>query len=128
MPVRPRILVVEDDEDLRELLRLCLEMDGFSVSTSANGKEALDAVRRERPDAIVLDMWMPVMNGWRFCRELEARGERTAPILVMTAAAGAERLAAEVDADAWLGKPFEPPVLSEKLRGLVDGEAVTREA
>ena len=100
------ILVVDDDPDLREFLRLMLTSMGFEVTSAANGQEALDDMECHDPDLILLDMKMPVMNGWEFCRALEGRDSRP-PIVVLTAAPDPAGRAAEVQAEGWLGKPFE---------------------
>jgi len=101
-----RILVVDDDPDLREFLRLMLTSMGFEVTSAANGQEAFDVMEGHDPDLILLDMKMPVMNGWEFCRAIEGRDARP-PIVVLTAAPDPACRAAEVHADGWLGKPFE---------------------
>lgn len=111
-----RVLVIEDDEDLLALVSLLLQEDGFAVEIAANGREALDSLARQLPDVILLDMKMPIMNGPEFARELEVRYGHQAPIIVLTAAADAHRRAAEVGADAWLGKPFDPEVLLSTVR------------
>ena len=100
------ILVVDDDPDLREFLRLMLTSMGLEVTSAANGQEALDVMDGHDPDLILLDMKMPVMNGWEFCHALEGRGARP-PIVVLTAAPDPAARAAEAQADGWLGKPFE---------------------
>ena len=100
------ILVVDDDPDLREFLRLMVTSMGFDVTSAANGQEALDVMEGHDPDLIILDMKMPVMNGWEFCRALEGRDARPA-IVVLTAAPDPAARAAEVHAEGWLGKPFE---------------------
>ena len=103
----PLILLVEDDADLRECVEMLLVARDYAVESAANGQEALDAIERNRPDLILLDMKMPVMNGWQFCRALDARGGHPPPIVVVTAAHDPAGRAAEVHAQAWLGKPFE---------------------
>ena len=100
------ILIVDDDPDLREFLRLMLTSMGFEVTSAANGQEALNDLEGHDPDLILLDMKMPVMDGWEFCRVLEGRDSRP-PIVVLTAAPDPAGRAAEVHADGWLGKPFE---------------------
>jgi urea transport system substrate-binding protein len=110
-----RILVVDDDADLREFLRLMLTSMGFEVTSVANGREALDVMDGHHPDLILLDMKMPVMNGWEFCRALEGRDARP-PIVVLTAAPDPAARAAEACADGWLGKPFEYEELEATVR------------
>ena len=100
-----RILVVDDDPDLRELMTLTLSSDEIEVECAENGLEALECLERHRPDLILLDMKMPVMDGWEFCRRLE--GTDRPPIVVVTAANDPAGRASEVHAEAWLGKPFE---------------------
>ena len=112
------ILVVDDDLDLREALRLMLTSMGFEVTSAANGQEALDDLEGHDPDLILLDMKMPVMNGWEFCRALESRDARP-PIVVLTAAPDPAARAAEAHADGWLGKPFEYEDLEATVRRFV---------
>ena len=100
------ILIVDDDPDLRECLQIMLTSMGFEVTSAANGQEALDEMEGHDPDLILLDMKMPVMDGWEFCRALEGRDSRP-PIVVITAAPDPAGRAAEVHAEGWLGKPFE---------------------
>ena len=110
-----RILIVDDDPDLREFLQLMLTSMGFEVTSAANGREALAAMDGHDPDLILLDMKMPVMNGWEFCRALEDRDARP-PIVVLTAAPDPAARAAEACADGWLGKPFEYEELEATVR------------
>jgi len=101
------ILVVEDDEGIRFIVRKALESLGYLIKSAANGLEALELLRREGvPQMILLDMQMPVMDGWRFAAELKASQGKYIPIVVMTAAGDAEKRAADIHAEAWLGKPF----------------------
>ena len=106
---RPNILLIEDDEDLREALRDLFEDEGFNAWTAANGKEALECLRsRGRACLILLDLMMPVMNGWEFRAELERDPDLSRiPIVVCTAAAHAEQKAREIGAAAWLPKPTD---------------------
>ena len=109
------ILVIDDDPDLREFLQLMLTSMGFEVTSAANGQEALDVMAGHNPDLILLDMKMPVMNGWEFCRAIEGRVV-CPPIVVLTAAPDPAARAAEVHADGWLGKPFEYADLEATVR------------
>lgn len=83
----PYILVVDDDESIREVFRLALEVDGYRVSTAENGREALTRLEsRPRPCLILLDLMMPIMNGWDFVKALERNAALEAiPIVVVTA-------------------------------------------
>jgi CheY-like chemotaxis protein len=100
-----RVLIVDDEADIRATVSAMLEIEGYDVDEAANGADALHAVERRVPDLILLDMRMPVLDGWGFARELRRRGHRT-PIVVMTAARDAARWAAEIAATAFVAKPF----------------------
>ena len=110
----PHILLVDDDPDLVEILRILLEDRGYSVRCARNGREALESVAEERPAVILLDMLMPVMDGWRCAREVRARYGRGVPIVVVTAAESARARANTVGSvDEVLAKPFD---IGELLR------------
>src|SRR5438270_903603 len=79
------ILIVDDDPDILQTLGLCLSTEGYRVLMASNGKEALEVLSNERPSAILLDLMMPVMDGWQFVAELEKRGWRRAPLLILSA-------------------------------------------
>ena len=107
------VLVVEDDPDLLALEEAILQDAGYRVAAAADGLEALELVDREMPGLILLDMRMPRMNGWEFAREFRARHGRNCPIVVITAAENARLRAQEIEAEAWLEKPFD---MSDVLR------------
>jgi CheY-like chemotaxis protein len=100
-----RVLVVDDEPGIRATVTAMLEIEGYAVAEAMNGAEALARVEADPPDLILLDMRMPVLDGWGFARELRARGVAV-PVLVMTAAQDARRWAAEIAADGYLPKPF----------------------
>ena len=100
------ILVVEDDDDLASLVAESLDTVGIRSVVAHNGREALDAIEREAPSAILLDLMMPVMDGWQFREEqLKRRGAAAVPLIVVTADGHAEDKARELKADGYLGKP-----------------------
>jgi CheY-like chemotaxis protein len=111
-----RVMVVDDDEDWRDLVVQFLAECGFDVTAFANGREALAALRRrgERPGAILLDLEMPVMTGWEFRRE-QLLDPQLAAIPVVVASSADPR---SIDADAFLQKPFECGELCRVLGGL----------
>ncbi len=115
-PDQKAILVVDDDPSLRDMIAMTMEMEGFSVLTAADGQEALSAVERGMPALILLDMKMPVMNGWQFAAEYHSRFDRKAPIVVLTAAHDARERAREVGAVGWIGKPFDLDILINTVR------------
>ncbi len=99
------VLVVDDDTSILDTVSAILSGEGYAVMSAASGQEALDVMSREQPVVILLDMRMPVMDGWAVARALRAQGS-TVPIVVMTAAESARRWADEVGAEGYLAKPF----------------------
>jgi len=108
------ILVVDDDPEILAMLRDFLESEGLVVRTAANGAEALDALDDVAPALILLDMRMPVLDGWAFAERFHARS-LTYPIVVMTAAESARRWAEEIGATAYIAKPFDVNELLETI-------------
>lgn len=101
-----RILVIEDDEAIAELVHLVLTDHGHSVTIAANGLLGLEAVAANGPDLILLDMLMPRLDGWGFAAAYQERPGPHAPVVVMSAAADAARRASEIHAQGVLPKPF----------------------
>jgi CheY-like chemotaxis protein len=104
-----QILIVEDDESIAEVLVDTLKDEGYSVRLSANGRDALGVLEGWLPDLIMLDLMMPVMDGWSFRsaqRQLPGRAGRV-PVLVLTGAREARLQAGNLAADAVITKPFE---------------------
>jgi CheY-like chemotaxis protein len=108
------ILIVDDDVSIRTALVAFLEDEGYSVEAATNGAEALRCIARRRPTLVLLDMRMPIMDGWDFAAELRARG-LDIPLVVMTAARDARRWAEEISATAYVAKPFDLAELLSKL-------------
>jgi len=111
-----RTLVVDDDHDIAELVRLALTDEGYEVVVASNGSAALLAMETTPFDLILLDMRMPVMDGWEFARAFQARPEPRAPIVVVTAARDAGERAAEIDADGYISKPFSLEELLDAVK------------
>jgi response regulator RpfG family c-di-GMP phosphodiesterase len=110
----PTVLLVEDDDDTRTTLAELLQDRGYRVALASNGREALSYLsREERPGCIVLDLWMPVMDGWTFANEVKERRLEPVPMMVITAA------------EAYWGYPIPPryvlrkPLDSRKFLGMV---------
>ncbi len=116
MDKRP-ILVIDDDPAILETVSEILEDEGYPVELATNGAEGLKVLDRMRPAVVVLDMRMPVLDGWRFARVLTERGIKL-PILVMTAAQDARRWAQEIGADGFLAKPFDLMALIDAVERL----------
>jgi two-component system response regulator MprA len=115
-----RILVVDDDRALRDALRRALILGGYDVATAENGQEALSRVAADAPDALVLDLGLPGIDGLEVCRRIRATGNRV-PILMLTARdAVADRIEGlDAGADDYLVKPFDVGELQARLRALL---------
>lgn len=101
------VLIVEDDRDTREMLGRFLELEGFEVQTAANGELALKVLQDEHPSVIILDLMMPVMNGWQFRVAQQSDPNLSKiPVVVVTAAGVREDIPA-INADGWLSKPVD---------------------
>jgi len=124
-----KVLVVEDDPAVRSSLERSLAFEGYAVVTAADGEAGLAAVADHRPDAVVLDLGLPRVDGLEVCRRLRARGDDV-PILVLTArgALGDRVAGLDAGADDYLPKPFALEELLARLRALVRRAKATDEA
>ena len=102
-----RVLVVDDDGGIREFVRTVLLEEGYDVAEATDGRDALERAKTMRPDVILLDMRMPVMNGWEFARMYRERPGPHAPIVIVTAALDVAKDARDIGADGFLAKPFQ---------------------
>jgi CheY-like chemotaxis protein len=110
------VLIVEDDEDLRDMMAQMLNIEGFHTATVANGREALEYLHAtSKPNVILLDLMMPIMDGWEFRRRQKADPE-LAPVPVIILSALDQTRAAPVDAEAFLKKPLDFERLLELVR------------
>ena len=122
MPPVTRVLVVEDDPDIAQLVAHYLEKAGFSTELLANGREALAAIAARPPDVIVLDLMLPQVDGLEICRVVRGNAATAAiPIIMLTARAEeSDRIVGlEIGADDYLAKPFSPNELVARVRALV---------
>ena len=120
--LRYRVLIVEDDADIRELIRYNLSQEGFVVEEAADGTQALEKVKRRVPDLLLLDLMLPGMPGLQVCRQMRAERETAhLPILIVTAK-GTEVdkvLGLEMGADDYVVKPFSPRELVARVKALL---------
>ena len=113
-----KILIVEDEANIRELLRLYLEREGYTVLEAENGVEGIKKWKSDKPDMLLLDVMMPVMDGWEVCREI--RAESDVPIIMLTAKGEtADRGSGlEMGADDYIVKPLEMPEVIARVRAV----------
>jgi len=120
--VRGKILVVDDEEDLRRLLTESLRLEGFQLAAASNGREALALVEQQPPDLIILDLVMPEMNGIETLKRMRERGV-TAKVVVLTAYGTAQQVreAVALGVKEFIGKPFDLDrlirIVAEEVQG-----------
>jgi DNA-binding response OmpR family regulator len=114
-----KILVVDDKQELRSLLKSYLEQEGFEIATAGDGREALFAARREKPDLIILDLMMPEMGGYEFMHAFSR--EAGTPVIILTAKLDEQDkvLGLELGADDYVTKPFSPRELTARVRAVL---------
>ncbi len=127
-----KILVVDDDLNICELLKLYLENEGYTVYTANDGKAAVDAFEAKSPDLVLLDIMLPKMDGWQVCREI--RKTSSAPIIMLTAKGETfdKVLGLELGADDYVTKPFEAKEVMARVKAVLrrtkdDGDAASAE-
>ena len=107
-----KILVVDDEPSIRDLVQMILENEGYHVITAGNGVEAIERVRSEKPDLVLLDVMMPAMNGFEVCRRLKDQDSNEDPVrIVMFTVLGSDldrKFAEESGCDGFFVKPFAP--------------------
>jgi CheY-like chemotaxis protein len=116
------VLVVDDDPNIRKMIMAALRREGYEFAEAGNGKEALEAMRSQRPDVVVLDLMMPILSGWDVLQEREKEPElQTIPVIVISANRAPE-VARAVDKGicAFLPKPFDIGALSALVKSCVD--------
>lgn len=118
------ILIADDYDDNRELLRLILLPEGYRVREARDGRECVGAALADPPDLLLVDLSMPVLDGWGVLRELrDAAATRGLPLVAVTAFASEQdrRRALDAGFDAFISKPYRARDLLELIRGLLDG-------
>ncbi len=129
MPAKARLLVAEDDRSVCDLIRAHLEMSGYQVHVARDGNEALKQVRSLRPDALILDINMPEIDGFGVLERLHEVSHVRLPVLVLTArhAAGDVRRAIDLGARDFLAKPFTEAQLAARVARLLRGAPIPAE-
>ena len=120
---KKKILIVDDESDLVEMLSIRLEASGYQVITASDGQEGLHKAQTEKSDLIILDLMLPKIDGYKVCRMLKFDEKyRQIPIILFTARAQEAdiKLGEEVGADAYVTKPFEPDILLGKITQLLN--------
>jgi len=123
---KPHILIIEDEEDIRELVRYNLERENFGVSEAESGEAGLKAVAKKKPDLILLDLMLPGKDGLQICRELkQADAVRNIPVVMMTAKGEESDIVAglELGAEDYIVKPFSPKVLVARVKAVLRRKA-----
>ena len=124
-----RILVVDDEARVREMLEFRLRLFGYEVLTAANGSEALDVAASEKPDLVLLDVMMPELDGFQVCSRLKQNeATKNIPVVMLTAKAEAKDVtrAFNSGAEDYVVKPYDPVVLQQKVVQNLRGAAGTR--
>ena len=119
---KPRILIVEDDPDLRTILKLQLHSEGYEVTEAGNGAEGFRSARENAPDMVILDLMMPVMDGFGFLKRVRSIMTMTeVPIMILTASEDERNKVRgfQYQADAYMNKPYDLEVLSAEVRRLL---------
>ncbi|MCY1014878.1 MULTISPECIES: response regulator [Pyxidicoccus] len=123
------VLVVDDDPDILEALSEILEAEGFEIRRARNGKEALERLEPEPPHLILLDLMMPVMDGWEFAQRMRQRpAVADVPIIVLSADRNVGSKAADIGAVGHLAKPFELNDLLDMVRRSLNPTAASTSA
>ncbi|MBI3978710.1 MAG: response regulator [Chloroflexi bacterium] len=121
MSTAGRVLVVDDDESIREFITLALASEGYEVVAAPHGAAALRLVDKCQPSLILLDLLMPVMDGWEFSRAYHQTPGPHTPIILLTASRGAVESATEMNAAAFLAKPFDLNDLLDLVNHFANG-------
>lgn len=121
-----KVLLIEDDRNISELLQLYLEKEGYAVATAFDGKQGLDQFRTFQPDLVLLDIMMPVMNGWETCRAI--RSESQVPIIMLTAKSETDDkvFGLKTGADDYITKPFEMKEVLARMEAILRRTTATR--
>ena len=128
---RAKIIIIEDEADIREVIEHNLSREGYKVFTSGNGEKGLQLVRRESPNLVLLDLMLPGLDGLDVCRELKADAEAKAIPVIMVTAKGEESdivLGLGIGADDYVTKPFSPKELIARVKAVLRRDPMSNDA
>ncbi|MDG5787975.1 response regulator transcription factor [Evansella sp. AB-P1] len=116
-----RILLVDDESEMRKLLRVCLSPQGYLLEEAPNGEEALNKITKDHYDIIILDIMMPEMDGFELLKKLRNHLDNQTPVILLTALGDTERVVEglRIGADDYMVKPFEPKVLIARVQSVL---------
>ncbi len=119
---RERVLIIEDEEDIQELIRYTLQREGYLISQAASGEDGYNLIRTEKPDLVVLDLMLPGMDGLEVCRRVKQDTEARHVPIIIASAKGEESdivVGLELGADDYVTKPFSPKVLLARVKAVL---------
>ena len=122
-----RVLIVDDDKVIQQLLEVNLELEGYEIAKASDGEEALQQVEAFRPELVLLDVMMPKMDGREVCRRIKSNADtKGIPVIFLSARAQEMDVSSglELGASAYVTKPFDPVDLIETVQKVLDGQTV----
>jgi CheY-like chemotaxis protein len=123
MDIKKTILVADDEPSIMKVVSFRLQKAGYDVTQASNGQEVLDLIKNRRPDIVLMDLSMPVMDGYEACRRIKSDDNfKNIPVLFFTASTAAINIEEKVrvfNADGYIKKPFEPEELFNKIKALL---------
>ena len=117
-----KILAVDDELDILKIVAFRFKKAGYEVIEAVDGQKAMDLIKAQNPDLVILDLRLPILDGWEVCRRIKGSDEfKSTPVILLSASAGTLNLETmkELKADDYLLKPFEPEVLLEKVKRFI---------
>jgi len=117
-----KILVIDDEEELLDLLQISLRLEGYEVIIAQNGKEGLEKFEKENPDLVLCDIIMPEMDGFEVLTKIRQNSKKWVPVIMFSATTDSERIQKswKQDADFYLPKPVNPSILSRNIKTLLN--------
>lgn len=119
---KPKILIIDDEQELLDILRMSLSLEGFDIITASNGEEGIAKFEQEAPDLIICDIVMPKKDGYEVLSEIKEKEKRWIPFIMLSAVGDFKKIkrAYEGDIDFYLTKPIEPTILIKNIKTLLN--------